>query len=403
MACRRLKPPATTILGAGSMGATFHLRPVVHGREIASILPADLHRNNENRSPPTTLGLPANCDVHGVPDVDAFVEKVGDEVAEYGVEMGADLELAAYVSDDAGAAWADISEDAGTGRADVSDEVGAAKSYATADVMHDISINVEKISPLPTQVRSFPTGLFVELWTEEGLSTVASGIGKPLYPDAITRAYTRLDFARVCVMLDATRLRNVRSINHPNQLNHRLPVYAPKTGPAEPTTAHDQEITPPPRGVEKQRDGPESPRGGGVRASREEKAIWNVRGLNKRDHQLAVKDIVAEFRLQFLGLLETHVHINNVAAIQFFLLPNLKWLVNYGMVGNRIWIAWDDNIHFLVYIRSLHESMVITVIYGATEVADRRELWGSLETIAMQTIDIPWPIRIRRNLTQTLV
>ncbi|KAL0439705.1 UNVERIFIED_CONTAM: hypothetical protein Slati_2453500 [Sesamum latifolium] len=42
----------------------------------------------------------------------------------------------------------------------------------------------------------------VELWTTEGLSTVASGIGKPLYTDAITRACTRLDFARVCVMLD---------------------------------------------------------------------------------------------------------------------------------------------------------------------------------------------------------
>ncbi|KAL0420749.1 UNVERIFIED_CONTAM: hypothetical protein Slati_3097800 [Sesamum latifolium] len=44
--------------------------------------------------------------------------------------------------------------------------------------------------------------LLVELWTNEGLSTVASGIGKPLYPDAITRACTRLDFTRVCVMLD---------------------------------------------------------------------------------------------------------------------------------------------------------------------------------------------------------
>ncbi|KAL0455474.1 UNVERIFIED_CONTAM: hypothetical protein Slati_0886600 [Sesamum latifolium] len=42
----------------------------------------------------------------------------------------------------------------------------------------------------------------VEFWTDEGLSTVASGIGRPLYQDAITRACTRLDFARVCVMLD---------------------------------------------------------------------------------------------------------------------------------------------------------------------------------------------------------
>ncbi|KAL0290885.1 UNVERIFIED_CONTAM: hypothetical protein Sradi_7039600 [Sesamum radiatum] len=42
----------------------------------------------------------------------------------------------------------------------------------------------------------------VEYWTVDGLSAVASGIGKPLYPDAITKACTRLDFARVCVMLD---------------------------------------------------------------------------------------------------------------------------------------------------------------------------------------------------------
>ncbi|KAL0294301.1 UNVERIFIED_CONTAM: hypothetical protein Sangu_3221400 [Sesamum angustifolium] len=52
--------------------------------------------------------------------------------------------------------------------------------------------------PVWIKLRHLP----VELWTLDGLSTVASGIGKPLYPDAITRACTRLDFARVCVMLD---------------------------------------------------------------------------------------------------------------------------------------------------------------------------------------------------------
>ncbi|KAL2247904.1 UNVERIFIED_CONTAM: hypothetical protein Sindi_2642700 [Sesamum indicum] len=54
--------------------------------------------------------------------------------------------------------------------------------------------------PVWIKLRHLP----VELWTEEGLSTVASGVGKPLYLDAITRACTRLDFARVCVMLDVT-------------------------------------------------------------------------------------------------------------------------------------------------------------------------------------------------------
>ncbi|KAL2230742.1 UNVERIFIED_CONTAM: hypothetical protein Sindi_1668600, partial [Sesamum indicum] len=52
--------------------------------------------------------------------------------------------------------------------------------------------------PVWIKLRHLP----LELWTEEDLSTVASGIGKPLYLDAITRACTRLDFARVCVMLD---------------------------------------------------------------------------------------------------------------------------------------------------------------------------------------------------------
>ncbi|KAL2253050.1 UNVERIFIED_CONTAM: hypothetical protein Sindi_0099700 [Sesamum indicum] len=47
--------------------------------------------------------------------------------------------------------------------------------------------------------------LLMEYWTSEGLSMVASGVGKPLYPDAITRACTRLDFARVCVMIDVNK------------------------------------------------------------------------------------------------------------------------------------------------------------------------------------------------------
>ncbi|KAL0282900.1 UNVERIFIED_CONTAM: hypothetical protein Sradi_7247400 [Sesamum radiatum] len=42
----------------------------------------------------------------------------------------------------------------------------------------------------------------MEYWTEEGLSTVASGIGTPLYADSITKNCARLDYARVCVMLD---------------------------------------------------------------------------------------------------------------------------------------------------------------------------------------------------------
>ncbi|KAL2230749.1 UNVERIFIED_CONTAM: hypothetical protein Sindi_1669300 [Sesamum indicum] len=184
--------------------------------------------------------------------------------------------------------------------------------------------------------------LLVELWTDEGLSTVASGVGKPLYPDAITRACTRLDFARVCVMLDVTsNLPKHIIIMTPDEdggespckvdvENHPREEGDTTYKPSRPTNMPDRNMSrpPPARVVEKQREGRESPRDA-AGPSREER-VWNVRGLNKRDHQLAVKDIVAEFRLQFLGLLETHVRINNVSHIQAFLLPQWKWFVDYG-------------------------------------------------------------------------
>ncbi|KAL2224829.1 UNVERIFIED_CONTAM: hypothetical protein Sindi_2936700 [Sesamum indicum] len=313
--------------------------------------------------------------------------------------------------------------------------------------------------PVWIKLRHLP----VEFWTEEGLSTVASGVGKPLYPDAITRACTRLDFARVCVMVDVTSnlpkhiiIMNPDEdggespckvdvdcmtlghsakdcvLNKPKPAKPPIAVYVPKVGtlqeptrternrrhpreeedttniPSRPLHMTDRNKSrPPPAPVGKALviynsfdalhlldDTDESSR-----------AIWNVRGLNKRDHQMAVKDIVAEFRLQFLGLLETRVRINNAAQIQSFLLPQCKWYVDYGSSGNRVWIAWNDSfidvvvvecgtqfIHCLVTIRAIHETVAVTVTYGATEVVDRRELWSALENLTIQCADIPWLI-----------
>ncbi|KAL2228809.1 UNVERIFIED_CONTAM: hypothetical protein Sindi_1860600 [Sesamum indicum] len=131
--------------------------------------------------------------------------------------------------------------------------------------------------------------------------------------------------------------------------------------------------------------------------------IWNVRGLNKRDHQLALKDLVVEFRLQFIGLLQTCVHVNNITRIQLAILPPWKLFVDLVTTGNCIWIAWDDDvldvivlelgaqfIHCRVCIRAVHETVLITVIYGANDVAVRRELWGSLSLLAPQCEEMPW-------------
>ncbi|XP_011101582.1 uncharacterized protein LOC105179641 [Sesamum indicum] len=132
-------------------------------------------------------------------------------------------------------------------------------------------------------------------------------------------------------------------------------------------------------------------------------AVWNVRGLNKRDHRLALKDLVSEFRLYFLGILETRVQLNNVMHIQSYLLPQWKWFADYNSNGNRIWLAWDENfidVHVLdlgeqfvqcrITSRAVNESVIVTVVYSATEVTDHQILWTALETLAQQCSDVPW-------------
>ncbi|KAL2224833.1 UNVERIFIED_CONTAM: hypothetical protein Sindi_2937100 [Sesamum indicum] len=83
--------------------------------------------------------------------------------------------------------------------------------------------------------------------------------------------------------------------------------------------------------------------------------------------------------LHFLGILETRVRLNNVVHIQSFLLPQWKWFVDYSIVGNRIWLAWNENvvdvhilglgdqfIHCRVTNMAVNESVIITVVYGTS-------------------------------------
>ena len=44
----------------------------------------------------------------------------------------------------------------------------------------------------------------IELWTEAGLSHIASAVGLPLYADATTKACSRISFARICIEVDAS-------------------------------------------------------------------------------------------------------------------------------------------------------------------------------------------------------
>ncbi|KAK4384176.1 hypothetical protein Sango_3084400 [Sesamum angolense] len=309
--------------------------------------------------------------------------------------------------------------------------------------------------PVWIRLRHLP----VEFWTNEGLSTVASGVGRPLYQDTITRACTRLDFARVCVMLDiSSTLPKHLVVMMPKEdgseipckveveyewvppkckqcmsLGHSMATCPDSKKSDKPTVAvyiQKRPVQPPPKVsqpngemaavrtvqpagdeedeiVEKEDGAEQSKINDKGKAPLAQcyvmnAAVWNVRGLNRRDHQVSVKELVSEFRLNFLGILETRVSAIKVLRVQTFL-PRWSWFTAYDVPGNRIWIAWDDElldlevlnldvqfIHCRITIRGAHLSVLVTVVYGANDSISRRELWQGLETLADSISDEPW-------------
>ncbi|KAL2235432.1 UNVERIFIED_CONTAM: hypothetical protein Sindi_1275400 [Sesamum indicum] len=143
--------------------------------------------------------------------------------------------------------------------------------------------------PVLIKLRHLP----LEFWTTEGLSTVASGVGKPLNPDAITRACTRLDFARVCVMIDITqKLEKHITIVTPDEDGGETPC---KTKPPVKVYVPKANVPPPPAPGEREKKhktvvevddkarGDEGTKQNKRYTSSQKEKVWNVRGLNKRD------------------------------------------------------------------------------------------------------------------------
>ncbi|KAL2224631.1 UNVERIFIED_CONTAM: hypothetical protein Sindi_2930200 [Sesamum indicum] len=284
----------------------------------------------------------------------------------------------------------------------------------------------------------------VELWTTEGLSIVASGIGKPLYPDAITRACTRLDFARVCVMLDiSSSLPKHIVILTPDDDGGESPckvdveyewvppkctgcmslghsakncVLSKPTKPTKPpVSVYVPRITArgPPKMVREKEGVTQLVADIGEPTIKQKPREEEVRSQSpcsdepeapRRDEQRKDKgkDIVLYNTFDALNLLDDDADKHTGGPK-----PCSPTSVDpyYVTTGNRIWIAWDENfvhvdvielgaqfIHCNVTIRALHESVALTVIYGANEVADKRDLWTTLGTLAIQCVDTPWLI-----------
>ncbi|KAL0277975.1 UNVERIFIED_CONTAM: Transposon TX1 uncharacterized protein [Sesamum radiatum] len=114
-----------------------------------------------------------------------------------------------------------------------------------------------------------------------------------------------------------------------------------------------------------------------------DKAIWNVRGLNRRDHQVAVRDLANEFRLHFIALLETRVLQNNVTRIQSGLLSRWRWFVDYaGPVGNEPWLVGGD----------FNAVLDMSEVSGAS--GDIRVAMNEFNDCILQTGLLPLPMQV---------
>ncbi|KAL0439863.1 UNVERIFIED_CONTAM: hypothetical protein Slati_2469300 [Sesamum latifolium] len=270
--------------------------------------------------------------------------------------------------------------------------------------------------PVWIKLRHLP----VELWTNEGLSTVASGIGKPLYPDAITRACTRLDFARICIMLDiGSKLPKHIVIMVPHEdgsesackvdveyewlppkctacisLGHSMKECTATKPRQPPVSVYVQKPRVCPRGPERE---PHITTASVIHES----SIGSSRASEDRADKS--KAIVLYNAFEFIGLLETRVAFDNIARVQRGLLPRWNWYVDYAGLGNRIWLAWDDYfigldvletgdqfVHCSVHIRCLHVHVLITVVYGCNDVIGWKLLWADLDRISSTVRDVPW-------------
>lgn len=85
---------------------------------------------------------------------------------------------------------------------------------------------------------------------------------------------------------------------------------------------------------------------------------WNVRGLNKRDHQYAITTLIQEFRLDILAVIETRVQRQNYLSIQKNIHRSWHWYADYvGGPGKRIWLGWDNS-EMDVQILEAHDQLV---------------------------------------------
>lgn len=121
---------------------------------------------------------------------------------------------------------------------------------------------------------------------------------------------------------------------------------------------------------------------------------WNIRGLNKKNKQKEVIEVIKGNKLGICAVLETHVKDWNLSSISSIVFGNWKWVSNSSEYcsGVRIIVGWDSNLfdvmmlsksdqvmHFFMRFLENNCEFFISFVYAASKYIDRRVLWKNLE------------------------
>ena len=135
-------------------------------------------------------------------------------------------------------------------------------------------------------------------------------------------------------------------------------------------------------------------------------ACWNVRGLNKKDHQQAIRELISSHNLRVCALVETRVVEKNAYFISNYVQSSWNWYFDYvNGPGKRIWVGWDSSyvnvsilgstdqiVHCKITSHDHNMVLYVSFAYGLNTVGERRGLWDDMLAYSENRVDDAWAV-----------
>lgn len=118
--------------------------------------------------------------------------------------------------------------------------------------------------------------------------------------------------------------------------------------------------------------------------------FWNIRGFNKSNKQLVVKEWIQKNAMEFGGLLETRVKERKVDCIVASTFKDWSMVCNYEFNRlERIWVVWSKKVKLNVVFKSGQmiscaievdgmNEFICSFIYASNFEEERKELWRDI-------------------------